>query len=51
MNRDEIIEFGRLSIEVFEDYFSEFEVASYSFPSGAALIVRDSLQIITESMR
>ena len=49
MNRDEIIEFVRLSIEDFEETFDEIEGAAYSFLDGAALMAKDNLQMLTES--
>ena len=49
MNRDEIIEFVRLSIENFEETFDEIEGAAYSFWEGAALVAKDNLQILTDS--
>ena len=48
MNRDEIIEFVRLSIEDFEETFDEIEGAAYSFLDGAALMAKDNLQMLTE---
>ncbi len=48
MNRDEIIEFVRLSIEDFEETFDDIK-AAYSFLDGAALMAKDNLQMLTES--